>query len=152
MRRAYEKTGKKVVVLIDEFYTQFFIEDLENGNVDSFLNRMRAFFVGVPNDLNNKTEKDYQTIFFVLVKLMGQFVRAEEKSAIGRSDIVIETDDSVYCFEFKMDENATAEDALKQINSTDYAIPYITNSRKIVKIGVEFSRTERGVKRWLIEQ
>ena len=150
MRRAYEKTGKKVVVLIDEFYTQFFIEDLENGNVDSFLNRMRAFFVGVPNDLNNKTEKDYQTIFFVLVKLMGQFVRAEEKSAIGRSDIVIETDDSVYCFEFKMDENATAEDALKQINSKNYLLQYSAGDKKLVKVGVEFSNKTRTIEDWKI--
>jgi hypothetical protein len=50
-----------------------------------------------------------------------------------------------------MDDNATAEDALLQINNKDYAIPYIADHRKIVKVGVEFSQTERGVKRWLIE-
>jgi hypothetical protein len=44
-----------------------------------------------------------------------------------------------------------AEDALAQINSTDYAIPYTADYRKIVKIGVEFSQTERGVKRWVVE-
>ena len=50
----------------------------------------------------------------------------------------------------KMDENATAEDALAQINSKDYAISYTADHRKLVKIGVEFSQTEKGVKRWLI--
>ena len=50
-----------------------------------------------------------------------------------------------------MDNNATAEDVLKQINSKDYAIPYSADHRKLVKIGVEFSQTEKGVKRWLIE-
>jgi hypothetical protein len=45
----------------------------------------------------------------------------------------------------------TAEDAIKQINSKDYAIPYTADYRKIVKVGVEFSQKERGVKRWLIE-
>ena len=44
-----------------------------------------------------------------------------------------------------------AEDALAQINSKDYAIPYSTDQRKIVKIGVEFSQTEKGIKCWLIE-
>ena len=58
---------------------------------------------------------------------------------------------NIYVFEFKMDDNATAEEALKQINSKDYAIPYSTDHRKIVKIGVEFSQKERGMKRWLIE-
>ena len=50
-----------------------------------------------------------------------------------------------------MDDNATAEDALKQINSKDYATPYAVDNRKIVKIGIEFSLTEKGIKRWLIE-
>ena len=50
-----------------------------------------------------------------------------------------------------MDDKATAEDALKQINSKDYAIPYTVDHRKLVKIGVEFSQIEKGVKRWLIE-
>ena len=51
-----------------------------------------------------------------------------------------------------MDDKSIAEDTLKQINSTDYAIPYITDHRKVVKVGVEFSKIERGVKRWLIEE
>jgi hypothetical protein len=50
-----------------------------------------------------------------------------------------------------MDDSATAEDALAQINSKGYAIPYSAENKKIVKIGVEFSQTERGLKRWLIE-
>ena len=64
---------------------------------------------------------------------------------------MVKTADYIYVFEFKMDENATAEDALAQINSKDYAIPYSADNRKIVKIGVEFSQTEKGIKRWLIE-
>ena len=50
-----------------------------------------------------------------------------------------------------MDNNATAEDALKQITGKDYAIPYTTDHRKVLKIGVEFSQIEKGIKRWLIE-
>jgi hypothetical protein len=44
-----------------------------------------------------------------------------------------------------------SEEALAQINSKDYAIPYSADHRKVVKIGVEFSQTEKGVKRWVIE-
>jgi hypothetical protein len=50
-----------------------------------------------------------------------------------------------------MDENATAEDALKQINDRGYAIPYKPDHRKIIKIGVEFSKEERNVKRWVVD-
>jgi hypothetical protein len=82
---------------------------------------------------------------------MGQFVETEVKNNKGRADAVVKTDNNIYVFEFKMDDNATAEDALAQITGKDYAIPYTADHRKIVKIGVEFSQTERGVKRWLIE-
>jgi hypothetical protein len=82
---------------------------------------------------------------------MGQFVQTEVKNNKGRADAVVKTANNIYVFEFKMDDNATAEDALAQINSNDYAIPYSTDHRKIVKIGVEFSQTEKGLKRWLIE-
>jgi hypothetical protein len=78
-------------------------------------------------------------------------VKTEVKNNKGRADAVVKTANNIYVFEFKMDANATAEDALKQINSKDYAIPYSADHRKTVKIGVEFSQAERGVKRWLIE-
>jgi hypothetical protein len=82
---------------------------------------------------------------------MGQFVQTEVKSSKGRADAVVKTADNIYIFEFKMDDNATAEDALAQINSKDYAIPYSADHRKVVKIGVEFSQIEKGVNRWVIE-
>ena len=82
---------------------------------------------------------------------MGQFVQTEVKNNKGRADAVVKTIDNIYVFEFKMDDNATAEGALKQINSKDYTIPYTTDSRKTVKIGVEFSQTEKGIKHWLVE-
>jgi len=96
-------------------------------------------------------EKFYQFVFWQLFTLMGQFVQTEVKNNKGRADAVVKTADSIYVLEFKMDDNATAEAALAQINSKDYAIHYIADHRKIVKIGVEFSQTERGIKRWLIE-
>ena len=33
--------------------------------------------------MNNKEEKHYQTIFYLLFRLMGQYVDAEVKSAVG---------------------------------------------------------------------
>jgi hypothetical protein len=115
---------------------------------------LQAYFATIEYDAIPKAlqkEKFYQFVFWQLFTLMGQFVQTEVKSSRGRADAVVKTADSIYVFEFKMDSNATAEDALAQINSTDYAIPYFADHRKTVKIGVEFSQTERGVKRWLIE-
>jgi hypothetical protein len=85
-----------------------------------------------------------------MFKLMGQYVRVEEKSSKGRADAVVWAKNAIYVFEFKMETNATAEDALKQIDAKDYSIPYAADHRKVVKIGVEFSVEEGGVKRWIV--
>jgi hypothetical protein len=113
--------------------------------------RLKAFFAGIPYKLNNKTEKHYQTIFYVFFRLMGQFIAVEQDSAAGRADAVVTTADTVYVFEFKLTENGTAEDALKQIDDKGYLIPFTAGNKRLVKIGAEFSKTERGLKRWLIQ-
>ena len=115
---------------------------------------LKAFFAAIPYSAIKQEHRDeqyYQHVFYLLFKLMGQFVETEVKNNNGRADAVVKTANSIYVFEFKMDDNATAEDALAQINSKDYAIPYTADHRKLVKIGVEFSQKEKGVKRWLIE-
>jgi hypothetical protein len=134
----------------NEFYVKDFIRDLRSGKIESFMTRLKAFFAGISYELNNKTEQDYQTVFYLLFTLMGQFVEVEPRSAKGRADAIITTADTIYIFEFKLTENATAEDAMKQINETGYATPYIASNKKIVKIGAEFSKEERGVNRWVI--
>ena len=130
-----------------------FLEQLIDSDIDGLMTSLKAFFAEIPYDAiaeKNRNEQYYQHVFYLLFTLMGQFVQTEVKNNKGRADAVVRTADSIYVFEFKMDDNATAEEALAQINSKDYAIPYTAEQRKLVKIGVEFSQTERGIIRWLI--
>ncbi len=131
------------------FYVVSFVRDLMKGNLESCLERTRSFFASIPNDLNNKEEKHYQTIFYLLFRLMGQYVDTEVKSAVGRADVVIKMQDAIYVLEFKM--NGTAEEALAQINSKGYAIPYEADHRKVVKVGINFDSTTRTIGDWEIE-
>jgi hypothetical protein len=131
-----------------EFNVSSFVRDLLANQVDGFMTRLRAFFAGIPYVLNNKEEKHYQTVFYLLFKLMGQFVEVEQRSALGRADAVVTTPDTVFVFEFKLTENATAEEALKQIDDKDYLIPFTAGNKKLIKIGVEFDREKRGISRW----
>ncbi|MDR1338849.1 MAG: ATP-binding protein, partial [Prevotellaceae bacterium] len=131
-----------------------FLRKLLKNDIECFMTSLKAFFAAIPYDAIKQEHRDeqyYQHVFYLLFTLMGQFVQTEVKNSKGRADAVVKTAGNIYVFEFKMDDNATADDALKQINSKDYAIPYSADHRKMVKIGVEFSQTERGVKRWLIE-
>ena len=132
------------------FYIGQFVRELENGDTDAFMQRFEAFFADFPYELNDKTERHYQVVVYLIFKLMGQFTQAEVHSAQGRADAIVQTPKYVYVFEFKL--NGTAEEALQQINDKGYAVPFQTDSRQIVKVGVEFSTETRNVKRWLVEK
>ena len=47
---------------------------------------------------NNKEEKHYQTIFYLLFRLMGQNVDVEVNTAIGRADAVVKMQNAILCF------------------------------------------------------
>jgi hypothetical protein len=133
-----------------DFFIMKFIEELQAGETEAFMTRLRTFFASIPTELNNKTEKHYQTVFYLLFQVMGQFVQTEVSSATGRADAVVSLPDRIYVFEFKLSENETAEDALKQIDDKNYLIPYISGTRKVIKIGAEFSAEQRSLKRWIV--
>lgn len=80
---------------------------------------------------------------------MGQYIDVEVDTAIGRADAVVKLQDTIYVFEFKVD--GTPEEALTQINSKGYAIPYQADHRKIVKVGVNFDSATRTIGEWKIE-
>ncbi|MDR2445137.1 MAG: ATP-binding protein, partial [Spirochaetaceae bacterium] len=74
-----------------------FIKAIRSGDVDAFLTQLKAFFSGVPYDLYfAKGEKYYQTIFYLVFTLLGQFAESEARSAAGRADAVVQTKDAVY--------------------------------------------------------
>jgi hypothetical protein len=131
-------------------FSGLFVGDLKRNNLESCMERTKAFFASIPYDLNNKTEKDFQTNFYIIFRLMGQRVDTEVKSAIGRADAVLKTHTHIYVFEFKVD--GTPEQALEQINSKNYAIPYASDGRKVVKIGVNFDSATRTIGDWKTEE
>ena len=130
------------------FHIATFIRELRAGRVDSFMDRVKVFFAGIPYELSDNTERHYQTIFYVIFTLMGQFTEAEVRSSHGRADAVVKTRDTVYVFEFKL--NGTAEEALRQIDTGDYLIPYQLSGKRLVKVGVEFSKGTRNISRYLV--
>jgi hypothetical protein len=139
--------------LDDSFSILTFLSAVESGNVNDFMNLLRAYYAAIPYDLEENRDKDekyYQLIFYLLFTNIGQFIETEVKSATGRADAVVKTADSIYVFEFKMDDKATAEDALAQIDDSGYLIPFTADHRRLVKIGVEFSSEAKGIKRWVV--
>ena len=127
-----------------------FIRELRAGKVEEFMERINNIFAAAPKQTNQKQyELNCQAFIWLIFKLMGEFVLCEVQNGKGRSDAVVWQKDAIYIFEFKMD--GTAKEAMEQINSKDYPIAYKNDGRKIVKVGVNYSSTEKQLTEWVIE-
>lgn len=131
------------------FYIGKFVNELRAGDVDAFMERLRAFFADFPYDLNDKTERHYQVVFYIVFKLLGQYIDAEIRSARGRADAVVKTADIIYVFEFKLD--GSVDDALRQIEEKGYLIPYSADGRRLIIVGASFDKKERNIGFWKVE-
>lgn len=131
------------------FEIQKFVQELRSGQPEAFLKRLRSFFADTPYELVSELELHYQNVLFIIFKLVGFYTQAEYHTSEGRIDLVVKTSDYIYLMEFKL--NGTAEEAMEQINSKHYALPFEADTRKLFKIGVNFSNKTRNIKRWIVE-
>ncbi len=70
----------------------------------------------------------------------------------SKSEISGKLKDKVYIFEFKLNGNGNAEQAIKQIKDKDYIGKYSGSGKKISIIGAAFDEEKRTVKNWLSEE
>jgi hypothetical protein len=120
---------------------------LKKSDLEVFFSILKSFFANVPYDIQLSNEKYYQSIFYMIFTLLGLHIQAEVKTNKGRIDAVIETKDKVYLFEFKL--KGTAEEALQQIQTKEYAQKYKNSDKPIWGIGVEFDSKDRNIGRWV---
>jgi hypothetical protein len=128
---------------------QKFYFALKSGRIDDAFILLRDFFRQIPNVLNNKNEKHFQTVIYVLFRWLGFYTQVEVNTSKGRLDCILFAPQQIFIIEFKVDESA--EIALAQINEKGYADPYRNDGRPIVKIGVNFSSKERTIEGWKVE-
>lgn len=125
------------------------ISSLVYGKPQDFMESLQIFFAGIPYPLKMEDENNFQNAFYLLISLIGVDSDAEVTTSDGRIDMVIKTDEFIYVIELKYDGSAQA--ALDQINEKRYDLKYRSDSRRIIKIGVNFSSTTRTIAGWLIE-
>ena len=126
-----------------------FIEDVFNGDIDGFMKRLCALLADSNYEIVGDAEKYFQNVFYLIFKLLGFYAEVERNTSDGRMDAVVKTPQYIYVFEFKLDK--PAQEALDQINSKDYFLPFSVDGRKLFKVGVSFSSETRKVKEWVKE-
>jgi hypothetical protein len=133
-------------------FVKNFVRDLLAGDVAAFMNRLTAFFAGIPYELSDETERHYQVLMYAAFTLMGEWTQVETHSAAGRADLLVGTKDAVYCFEFKLSGSGTAADALAQIDDKGYLAPYTASGRRLVKVGAVFDKKTRNIGEWNMQE
>lgn len=121
---------------------------ITEGNPESFMQILSSLFANTSYQIQGETEKDFQYAMYIISALLGEYVQVERATSNGRIDLIIQTKEFVYLFELKV--NADADVALRQIDEKGYARPFEGDSRKLFKIGVDFSTATRRIEDWKI--
>ena len=124
---------------------------IKKGDIDGALELLRTFLATVPYCENTKYEGHFQQLMYVVFSLLTDYrIVVEQRTAKGRTDITMETQDHIYIMELKFGK--TADEALAQINANHYADAFAMSDKKIVKVGIGFDvKDERNITEWRVE-
>ena len=131
-----------------EFYIENFIEDVEAGKPENFVKRLQTMLSDSSYQISGDAELYFQNATFVIFKMMGFYVDVERPTSDGRMDMIIKTNNYIYIVEFKLD--GSAHEALQQIEDKQYARPFAFDTRKLFKIGINFSTKTRCIEEYEI--
>lgn len=148
-------TGLKSADVQMGFAAKFWLA-LRKNDVEQAMQEMKSYMSGIPYVEGFKqklaeaatAEGFYEYTMYLIFSMLNVYVKTQVKCSTGRIDMVVWMPDTTYVFEFKT--NQTAHEALNQIDTKGYAIPYETEGRKVVKVGVKFSVDTRIPEEWAI--
>ena len=127
-------------------FVKDFVLAVRAGQIDKFMKRLESLFAGQDYQLAGDAELYFHNAVALIFKMVGFYTETERHTSDGRMDMVVQTADYIYLFEFKLDKSV--EEALAQIEKREYALPFAHDPRKLYKIGVNFSSETRRIERW----
>lgn len=123
---------------------------IRQGDMDGALRLLQEFLGTVPYCNNTNYEGHYQQVLFIIFTLLTHFVvDVEVHTPNGRVDVVMETEDTLYLIELKL--NKSAQSAMQQINLKQYDQRFARCGKPIVKVGVNFDAKKGNIEDWIIE-
>lgn len=125
-----------------------FVKDVRSGDANAFMRRLEGFFANGDYQVMGDLEVYFQNTLYVIFRMLGFYVEVERHTTNGRMDIVLQTPDYVYIMELKI--NQSADIALQQIEEKGYAKVFMNDSRKLFKIGINFSTEKKLIDDWKV--
>lgn len=144
----YPFYAPKTALNKSSFSVAHFVKDVDAGDAEGFMRRLEALFADGDYQIVGTAEVYFQNTLYVFFKLLGFYVEVERHTSDGRMDILMQTSDYIYILELKVDK--TAAIALQQIEDKGYALPFANDSRKLFKLGINFSSETHKIDDWKV--
>lgn len=122
------------------------------GEADKFMSSMQSFMASIPYPLIDMKakEKYFQNNFYLILKTVGFDVLAEYPTSSGRMDLLMKTTKFAYIIELKL--NASASEALEQIETKQYSLGLKNEHRQIILIGANYDSTNNCIGSWEVKK
>lgn len=104
---------------------------------------LTSIFAAIPYGIHVNEEKYYQTIFYLILKMINAHIIVEHQTNIGRIDAILETQNHCFIIEFKI--NSSAHKAIEQIKNKMYYQQYQPLNKKIILVGISFDTTIKNI-------
>ena len=126
---------------------------LRSANLQEFETMLRSIFASIPyNNFTNNTMQNYEgfyaSVVYVYLQSLGLEIIGEDVTHLGRIDLSVKTQDSIYLIEFKVG----SEDALSQIKEKKYYEKYLKEQKDIYLIGINFDKKEKQISKFEYEK
>jgi len=139
------------------------LKSLKQKDFELLFRQMQRTFSNIPYTLFEPRKKDtmeetepeyiqrlegfYHSVILTMLWAAGINVRAEELTALGRSDLIMEYENDVYIIELK---KQSPEVSLRQIKNKHYGMKY--GNRNLYLVGIEIDDEIRNVSGYRIEE
>jgi hypothetical protein len=121
------------------------------GDLEQVRQILDSMLAGLPYEtFDKKSEGLYHGLVHIIFNYLGIYADSETHSSRGRADVIVQTPDTVYIFEFKFGESAEA--AVAQIRERAYADRFRSSGKRMLGIGVSFDAAQRAIGGWVVEE
>lgn len=124
--------------------------NLLRGESEEFMEDLRSVLAELPADREEIRHRElyFENKLYVILKMLGFDVRTQQGTSFSRMDMVIRMPGRIYVMELKVDRSP--EEALRQIDEKDYALPFLHYGLSVVKVGINYSSRTNNIDGWII--
>ncbi|CDK30888.1 ATP-binding protein [Candidatus Babela massiliensis] len=118
---------------------------IDQNDLIKFFDILENIFAHIPYTLTTKDlkEKDYHTLIQFILSVLSINAQSETITNAGRIDLILETKNIIYIFEFKF--NQSAQIALQQIKDKKYYQKFLDKNKKIILVGLNFNNLDNNL-------